>query len=251
MSDDLLIHNAAGVVTITINRPARRNAVTFQTVRDLLDAARTASQDPACRVLVLAGFDGAFCSGADLTAGTPDLRLLEAAAELVSLLPRLPQPVIAAVPGLCVGIGVSFALAADLVVATESAYFLLSFTDIALMPDGGATAFVPASVGRARAMSMALAPERLPAQRAHEWGLIHRVVPDHELTTAVTRLAWRLAGGSREALAATKQAVNSATLGGLPAALDREAIGQGRLVVGADFAEARAAFAAKRRPIFG
>ena len=234
-----------------MNRPHRRNALTVPAARNLLDRLQQAAEDPACRVVVLTGTEGHFCSGADLRLDArPDLELLHIAGNLVRLMTTMDKPVIARVPGLCVGIGCSLALAADLVVAGESAYFLLSFVDVALMPDGGATAFVPSVIGRARAMGMALVPERIPARQALDWGLIHRAVADEELDITVGSLAQRLADGSAAALAATKRAVNAATLGGLEDALAREAASQHHLIDTPDFAEAMAAFAEKRRPRF-
>lgn len=250
-NDELLVQSDGAVVRVIINRPSRRNALTAELIGRLLGEFRRLATDPTCRVVVLTGADESFCSGADLRLDRkPDLEMLHLATDLITVMTTMPQPIIARVPGPAVGIGVPIAIAADLVVAAESAYFLLSFVDIALMPDGGATALVPAHIGRARAMQLALSPERLPAVTAQAWGLIHRAVPDTELDETVALLAERFSSGAAEALAATKAAVNQATLGGLHDALRREAEGQDRLIGTADFEEALNAFAAKRPPRF-
>jgi enoyl-CoA hydratase len=207
------------------------------------------------RAVVLTGSGRAFSAGADLGASSgpgspPSAGTVVAANRLARALREARQPVIAAVNGPAVGVGCSIALACDLVVAADSSYFLLAFVNIGLMPDGGATALVPANVGRARAMEMALLGERVPAATALDWGLIHRVVPSGELADFVDALAARLAAGPPKALAATKRAVNEATLGSLEAALDRELDGQSALLAGADFAEGVAAFGQKRPPTF-
>jgi len=160
------------------------------------------------------------------------------------------KPIIAAVNGPAAGVGCSIALAADLVVAAESAFFLLAFANIGLTPDGGASLTVPARVGIGRAFVLALLAERLPAAEAVSWGLADRVVPDGELDGVADALVLRLAAGPTRSYAATKEAINRSTLGGLADALDTEARLQGRLTASADFAEGAAAFAAKRRPTF-
>ncbi|HEX2806503.1 MAG TPA: enoyl-CoA hydratase-related protein [Kineosporiaceae bacterium] len=268
------VRREGAVLTVTLNRPERLNAVTADVLDDLGDLLEEAGEDDGLRVVVLTGAGRAFSSGADLgadlgpalgadlelgpgpgsgpaEAGRPrGVRSLLAANRVVRSLRSMPQPVVAAVNGPAVGVGCSLALGCDLVVAAESAYFLLSFTSIALMPDGGATALVPAAIGRARAMEMALVPERIPAAVAHDWGMIYRVVPDGELAATVTRLVDRLAAGAPRALAATKLAVNAAALDGLDAALQTELEGQSRLLATADFAEAAGAFGERRPPVF-
>ena len=162
----------------------------------------------------------------------------------------MPQPTIAAVNGPAAGVGCSLALACDLVMAAESAYFLLAFTNVGLMPDGGATALVPASLGRSRALQLALVPERLPAARAHEWGLVHRVVPDERPGGSGLRAHRPSGGRSAARYAATKRAINDVTLVGLENALAAELAGQSELLGTADFREAVAAFGEKRPPSF-
>lgn len=257
MSDvpDLILDRSEGRLTMTINRPDRLNAVTTGTLRRLERAIVEAGDDPEVRVVVLAGAGRAFCSGADLDAADAgeepvSAATVDAANAVVTAVRRLPQPVVAAVHGPAAGVGVSLALAADLVVAAESTYFLLAFTKVGLMPDGGATALVAAAIGRARAMRMALLAERLGAAEAHAAGLISHVAPPEEVPRVVECLARELAAGPPRAYALTKAAVNDATLGELDGALARERHGQASLLRSADYAEGAAAFLARRPPRF-
>ncbi|MGZ4437126.1 MAG: enoyl-CoA hydratase-related protein, partial [Nocardioidaceae bacterium] len=206
------------------------------------------------RVVVVAGRGGAFCSGADLSGADAhenfDVTSLDRANRIVRAVVALDQPVVAVVAGVAAGVGCSLALASDLVVAAESASFVLAFARIGLMPDGGATATVAAAVGRARAMRMALLGESLPASAAYDAGLVAFLAADTELDRVAEGLLRRLADGPPLALAATKRAVNAATLGGLEDALQRERSGQTLLLRTADVAEGMRAFAEKRRPRF-
>jgi len=257
VAQEIVVALEDGVLTITLNRPDRLNAVTTDGLDDLADLLEEAATDAEVRVVVVTGAGRAFSSGADLgnsalaqesePGDPPGTETILAANRCVRALRAMPQPTVAAVNGAAVGVGCSLALGCDLVVAAESSYFLLSFTNIGLMPDGGATVLVPAAVGRSRAMEMALVPERLPAATALGWGLIYRVVAADRMTDTVAALTTRLATGARHALAATKHAVNDVTLHGLEAGLDTELAGQGKLLKMADFREAVVAFG-ERRP---
>ncbi len=163
---------------------------------------------------------------------------------------RLPKPVVAAVNGPAVGIGASLALACDLVLAAESAYLGLAFVNIGLMPDGGLTAIVPATVGKARAFQMALLGERVAAEQALAWGLVNAVLPDGELIGEATALVQRLAAGPTRSYASSKQALNSFIYGDLDAQLNLEAQLQDGLARTSDFIEGVMAFGAKRAPVF-
>lgn len=157
---------------------------------------------------------------------------------------------LAAVRGAVVGLGVPIALSADLTVAAADSYFLLPFTGIGLMPDGGATALVTATMGRAKAMQMALLGERLPAAQAVAAGLIAETVPVTDFDARVGELVTKLRRGPARAYAATKRAINDAALTQLGAAFDRERRGQQELLAAADFAEGRTAFLERREPRF-
>lgn len=251
---DLESHVADGALWLRFNRPEVLNALTDAMAADLARLVEEATAREDVRVVVLRGTGAAFSTGADLSGADAherfDVRALDAANRIVRAITHLDKPVVAAVNGVAAGVGCSAALAADLVVAAESASFLLAFTRIGLMPDGGATTTVAASVGRARAMRLALLAEPLGAREAHEAGLVSHVVPDDELDAEVATLVRRLVAGPPLAFAATKRAVNAATLHQLEGALDRERSGQSVLLRTADVAEGMRAFGERRRPVF-
>jgi enoyl-CoA hydratase len=204
------------------------------------------------RVVVLRGAGRAFCAGADIRGadGPPDASALVRANRIVRAVTRCDKPVVAAVQGSAAGVGCSIALACDLCIAAESASFLLAFARIGLMPDGGATASVAASVGRARAMRMALLAEPLTGREAYDAGLVSHLVDDDALEAVLAEVTAQLAAGAPLGLAATKRAVNAATFAGLDDALERERTGQTILLRTADAAEGMRAFAERRAPDF-
>lgn len=244
-----------GVLRVTLDRPSRMNAVTTESLDAIADSFDKHAGDAEVRVAILTGAGRAFCTGADLggldISGPPSSATIDAANRAAAAIRAFRRPVIGAVNGPAAGVGVSLALACDLTIATESSYFLLAFTKVGLMPDGGATALVAASIGRARALKMALLAERLPAREALAAGLIADVYPDDEFAATVDALARRLADGPSEAFHFTKDAVNDATLIELDNAFARERSGQIDLLAAADFQEGVAAFREKRPAVFG
>lgn len=162
----------------------------------------------------------------------------------------LPHPVVPAVQGPAAGVGVSLALACDVVLASDKAFFMLAFTKIGLMPDGGASALVAAAVGRIRAMKMALPAERICAADALQWGLVSTVYPADTFEAEVGAVMASLVAGPVAAFANTKEAINAATLAELDGALDREHQGQSRLLKSRDFREGVQAFQERRPPRF-
>ena len=248
MSAPLLVEDVGAVRTITWNDPDRLNGLTGDMVIGATDAVENLAPDT--RVVVFAGAGRAFSTGARLDGPISGTEPMDRANALIRAIVAAPVPVVAAVNGPAAGFGCSVALAADITIARESSYFLLPFTNIGLMPDGGATAVVAASIGRARASAMALLGERLPASEAAASGLIHRAVPDDVFDAEVEQLVGRLARGAGVAYRSTKAAINAATLGHLDDALDRERDLQVRLFDTADFAEGTSAFMGKRRPVF-
>jgi enoyl-CoA hydratase len=206
------------------------------------------------RVVVVTGTGGAFSAGADLEGDRPqdkyDAAAVDAANTMVRAVLELDKPVVCALNGIAAGVGMSLALACDVLVARESAGLTLAFSAIGLMPDGGATATLAASVGRHRAMRMALTSEVLSAAEAHAAGVVTQVVAEADFDTEVERLARRLARGAPLAFAATKKAVNAATLAGLDDAFARERSGQSVLLRTDDVGEGMRAFLEKRRPDF-
>jgi 2-(1,2-epoxy-1,2-dihydrophenyl)acetyl-CoA isomerase len=242
------------VLELALNRPERRNALTRQLVLDLGRALREAQNDPAVRVVVLTGNGGSFCAGADLEAirGVPAGEIegrIREFHELILAITEMDQPVLAAVDGAAVGFGSDLALACDLRVLSDRAYFEESFSKIGLMPDGGGTYFLPRAVG-ARAFELIALGQRLDASSCQSLGLANRVVPSTELPSAVAELADRLANVAPLALAAVKGALRSGRQAELRLALAREAEGQARLLQSSDFQEGVAAFLEKRAPRF-
>ncbi|MES1200506.1 MAG: enoyl-CoA hydratase/isomerase [Pseudomonadota bacterium] len=196
---------ADGVATITMADPATLNAIAPDMVGELADAFNRATRE--ARAVVLTGEGRGFSSGANLSqsghvateSGRIDVgqRLESHYNPFVTLLRDLPIPFVTAVNGPAAGVGCSFALTGDLIIAAESAYFLQAFRRIGLVPDGGATYLLPRMVGRARAMELMLLGEKLPATKALEWGLINRCVPDPELMATAHALALELAQGPK------------------------------------------------------
>lgn len=245
---------ADGVLTLTFDRPDSLNAVTGPMMERLATELEGVAARDDVRVVVVTGTGPAFSAGADMDtlrlAPQHPVETMDGANRVVRAVVGCPVPVIAAVNGIAAGVACGAALASDLIVAAESAAFLLPFSRIGLMTDGGSSATVAASVGRARAMRMALLGEPLPAAAAYEAGLITHLAPDDELADLVATLARRLAAGPPIALAGIKKAVNAATLPHLEAALDREHSGQRALFTTRDFTEGLDAFAERRRPEF-
>ncbi len=245
-----------GAARIELNRPETMNAWNKQFGLDLMDAIRTVSSDESVRAVELGGAGRGFSSGADLKGGfdptdegRPDVesRLKELYHPIILGLRAMPKPVVAAVHGPAVGIGCSLALASDLIVAGRSAYFLLAFVNIGLVPDGGSSIFVPARAGFARAMEMSLLGERISAEQALAWGLINRVVDDDALGAEVAALIDRLAAGPTRSYAGTKRQLNARAYAGIEQQLELEASIQQEQAGTADFLEGVAAFI-ERRP---
>jgi 2-(1,2-epoxy-1,2-dihydrophenyl)acetyl-CoA isomerase len=256
---DLHIDN--GVAEITLNRPERLNAWNAQFGDELREALLSDAADPSVRSVLITGAGRGFSSGADLKEmleqgasgeGIPDVgeMLRTRYHPIIKGIRELPKPVVAAVNGPAVGIGCSLALACDLIWAAESAVFGLAFVNIGLVPDGGSTFLVPVAAGKARALEMALLGEPLPAERALEWGLINRVVPDGELMGEARALAQSLAQGPTRSYANSKRALNNSFLKIMDEQLDLEADIQGEMVKTSDFIEGVSAFVEKREARF-
>lgn len=253
-TDEVAVEHAGGVLRLRLNRPEHFNAFSAEMIVVLLEQLRAASRRDDVRAVVLTGTGSAFGAGADLEGDQPqakyDAAAVDAANALIRAILECTKPVVAGLNGIAAGIGMSTALACDLIVATESAGMTLAFSGIGLMPDGGATATVAASVGRARAMRLALTSEVLSAREAFEAGLVTHVFADADYAAGLDKVAARLAKGAPLAFAATKKAINAATLAGLEDAFARERSGQSVLLRTEDVREGMRAFLEKRRPVF-
>jgi 2-(1,2-epoxy-1,2-dihydrophenyl)acetyl-CoA isomerase len=246
-----------GAATIELNRPEALNAWNKQLGQDLLAALRHASQEPAIRAVRITGGGRAFSSGADLRdisgddltpEGRPNVYgvLTERYHPIMHAIREMEKPVVAAVNGGAVGIGCSLALCCDLVVAAESAYFLLAFVNIGLVPDGGSSLFVPARIGMARAAEMAMLGERVSAAQALEWGLANRVFANEDFERESAALTARLALGPTRSYAACKRLLNERLYAGMEEQLELEATLQQQMAGSDDFVEGVSAFLAKR-----
>ena len=255
----MIWEQAGGVGRITLNRPDSLNAWHAAFGHELRQALEVDGADESVRALLITGAGRAFSSGADLKVGfdaaddgMPDIRkeLDEVYHPIITAVRHLEKPVVAAVNGPAVGIGASLALACDLILAAESAYFGLAFVNIGLMPDGGSTLFVPAAAGKARAFQMAMLGERVSAQRALEWGLVNFVHPDGALMDEANGLVDTLATGPTRSYAASKRALNKMLYPDLEGQLDLEAELQHALARTDDFQEGVLAFVEKREAAF-
>ena len=250
----------AGIARLTLNRPDKLNSFTGAMHAELRSALDHVQNEKNIRVLVLTGAGRAFCAGQDLA--DPDMQkvdgkmpdignLVEANYKpLILRLQNLRVPTIAAVNGIAAGAGASVALACDLVVASKSASFLQAFSKIGLIPDTGGTWFLPQRIGMARAMGLALLADKLPAEKAAEWGLIWSCVEDGEFAGAVDALAKQLSTAPTKALVRTRQAMHAAPGHTLEQQLSMEGGFMRELGWSPDYAEGVAAFMAKRAPNF-
>jgi 2-(1,2-epoxy-1,2-dihydrophenyl)acetyl-CoA isomerase len=246
-----------GAATVELNRPETLNAWNAQFGADLLATLREVAADDAVRAVVITGAGRGFSSGADLKdisggdvteEGRPDVykTLTERYHPIMHAIREMPKPVIAAVNGPAVGIGCSLALCSDLILAAESAYFLLAFVNIGLVPDGGSSLFLPTRIGMARATELSMLGERLGAAKALEWGLINRVVPDERLREEAGELARRMAAGPTRSYAGTKRQLNNWLYSRMAEQLELEAQIQREMAGSEDFPEGAMAFVEKR-----
>ena len=242
---------ADGMGLLTLNRPEKMNALNAQMRAEIAHAMKALATE--ARVIVLTGAGNAFCTGQDLGdggqgSGTPDMErtLRDEYEPMLQSVYDCPVPTIAAVNGPAAGAGANFALAADVVIATESAYFLQAFTRIGLMPDAGGTWFMPRQMGLAKAMGAALFADKISARQADSWGLIWEAVSDEEFEAHWQARAMHLAKGPTQAYAAVKKAIRGSFDQPLPDQLAIEAHLQGECGRTRDFREGVVAFLQKR-----
>ena len=258
MYETVNLERRGGAAWLELNRPEALNAWNKQFGIDLHGAIHEVAEDDEVRAVIITGAGRGFSSGADLKAGFdptpeghPDVRTaLHRYHEIMMAIRRMPKPVVAGVHGPAVGIGCSLALCSDFIVAAESAYFLLAFVNIGLVPDGGSSLYIPARAGFTRAAEMALLGEKVSATDAERWNLINRVVPDDELQPALEQLATRFAEGPTGSFAGTKRQLNNWLFTRMEEQLELEADIQQEMAASGDFVEGVTAFVQKRTAQF-
>ena len=246
------------VAYITLNRPEAANSLNQEMGNDLMRAAIQCSEDPVVRAVVITGVGSVFCSGGDLNEfASQGERLPSSLKELttdfhaaISRFRRMDAPVIAAVNGPAAGAGLSLACACDIVIAAESARFVMAYTRLGLTPDGSSTYFLPRIVGLKRALDLTLTNRLLSAKEALEWGIVTRVVPDAELLTQTHALAVQLAAGATKALGAAKRLLETGCTETLETQMEHESQAIAAIAHTTDAMEGIAAFLAKRAAEF-
>jgi 2-(1,2-epoxy-1,2-dihydrophenyl)acetyl-CoA isomerase len=249
--DELLVERMGPVVVVTLNRPHRLNALSHGLVVELRSTLARLENDDTVRAIVLTGQGRAFSSGADLSAGPSDAKsvLRDYYNPLILDMVGMATPIVAAVNGVAAGAGVSLTLACDLRIAAASSSFRLSFVGVGLVPDAGSTWLLPRAVGSTRAAEIALLGKPVDAADADRFGLVNEVVPDGEVRSRAIKVAETLAALARS-VGTTRRLLHHSFTAKLADQLDTEANAQGVAQRGADYAEARQAFAEKRPPRF-
>jgi enoyl-CoA hydratase/carnithine racemase len=250
----LLVERAEGIVTVTMNRPEKKNAINAAMWGELLETFEEVAERQDDRVMVVTGAGGAFCSGADLTGGSTGdghpLIWMRQVADVALALHRIPKPTIAKVGGVAAGAGCNLALGCDLVVASDEARFSEIFARRGLSVDFGGSWLLPRLIGLHRAKELAFFADVISAKEAAEFGIVNRVVSAAELDGFVSDWAGRLAAGAPLALSMTKTMLNASFEVSMDRALEDEARCQSVNLVTADVAEAMEAFVQKREPHF-
>lgn len=258
MSDSVLFEVDDAVATVTLNRPAARNALTTELKAGLLDALGTCSTDERIRAVIVTGAGQAFCAGQDLRehgdllsqGGSPLETVRQHYNPMVTLITAMPKPVIAALPGVAAGAGASLAFACDFRIAARRASFLMAFAKVGLTADTGASWTLQRLVGTARAAELLMLAEPISAEQALAVGLVTKLVDDGELAGETRALAARLAEGPTAAYAAIKESLLYSAEHSLGESLEKEAELQARLGATADHQEATSAFLNKEQPRF-
>lgn len=246
------------IARITLNRPGAANGIDLQMAGELLQASLDCRHDAGVRAVVLSANGRMFCAGGDLNGFVANAARLQSHLKELTLLlhgaisnfARMRAPLIVAVNGAAAGAGFSLALAGDLVLAARSAKFALAYTAAGLVPDAGASHFLPRVVGLRRAQELILTNRRLNAEEALQWGIVTRVVDDAELPAAATALASEIAAGATQAYGAVKRLLVSTCQNTLETQLDLEGSEIAAAAVTADGQEGVAAFLAKRAPVY-
>jgi len=256
----LLDRLEGGVLTLTLNRPERLNALNGALIEGLSAGIKRAGTEPECRAVLITGAGRGFCAGADLANrafapgdARPDLgaALENGLNPIIRGIRNLPKPVVCAVNGPAAGAGANVALACDIVLAAKSAQFLQAFARIGLIPDAGGTFVLPRLIGDARARALMMLAEPIAAEQAQAIGMIYRAVDDEDLMGEAHTVAERLAAGPTHALGLMKRALAASPTNALDAQLDLERDLQREAGAGDDYLEGVRAFLDKRAPNFG
>lgn len=259
MNDMVLQKLEGALLTITMNRPERKNALNPEMVAGLVEAARRAADDPEVRAVLFKGAGGSFCVGGDvksMAAGRAPLPFevkmanLRRGMEVSRILHQMPKPVVAQLDGAAAGAGLSMALSCDLRIASESCKITTAFAKVGFSGDYGGTYFLTQLLGSARARELYLTSPVLTAKEAHAIGMVTKVVPDAEIDAAAHELALSLAQGPSIALGYIKRNINNAEHLPLEDCFDGEAIHHTRCSDTDDHKEAAKAFVEKRKPAF-
>jgi 2-(1,2-epoxy-1,2-dihydrophenyl)acetyl-CoA isomerase len=259
MNDIVLQNLDKGLLTITMNRPDRRNALNPEMTQGLVAAARRAAEDHEVRAVLLKGAGGTFCVGGDvksMAAGRAPLPYeakmanLRRGMEVSRILHQMPKPVVAQVDGAAAGAGLSIALSCDIRIASTSAKITTAFAKVGLSGDYGGTYFLTQLLGSARARELYLMSPVLTAQEAQALGIVTKVVADAEIETAAREVAMSLAQGPTVTLGYIKKNINNAETMTLEACFDAEAMHHSRCSDTDDHKEAAKAFVEKRKPVF-
>jgi 2-(1,2-epoxy-1,2-dihydrophenyl)acetyl-CoA isomerase len=251
----LLTSFQAGSVILTLNRPERANSFNFEMVTELRRALADAEKNPQVRCVVLTGAGDVFCAGQDISEMKQGDKMSyrehldKTYNPLILQIRRMGKPVVAAVNGACAGAAFGVALACDLRIASPSAYFVVGFSGIALVPDSGVSLFLPVYIGLGRAQEYFYSNKPIPAQQAMDWGMVNQV-SESNFQALVMQVADKLASGPAGAFAAGKQAFNHAILPNLEETLNYEGILQEEAGKSAEHREGVAAFLEKRKPNF-
>ncbi|MFC3228254.1 enoyl-CoA hydratase/isomerase family protein [Marinibaculum pumilum] len=263
MSDELLTEVRDGIARMTFNRPHERNALGPTTIEDMNAFVREVEHRDDVRVILLSGTGEHFMAGGNVKSFAQMVKEMDAAERrrmfeerihkmhiMFYTMARMRQPIVAAVRGGCAGVGLSFVLACDMAVASDTAFFTMGYIHIGTSPDGSSTYYLPRTVGRKKAMELALLGDRFPAADAERYGIINKVVPDAELDAQAEEIAQRLARGPAVAIGNTKRLLNASLQNGIEAQLQMEGEMFGICAGSEDWAEGVSAFAEKRKTRF-
>lgn len=252
--ETIIVSREGGAVTVTLNRPEKKNAVNATMWAELARTIDEIARSPIDRVLVVRGAGGAFCSGADLSGASSDLHPLanmQQVHEIALALHQLPKPAVAWVDGDAVGAGCNLALGCDMVFATPRSRFAEIFVRRALSVDFGGSWLLPRLVGLHRAKQLCLTGSLISAQEAADMGLINEVVDEAAIEGRVKTLVDGLVSGPQVAQALIKKLLNAGAASTMAEALDAESVAQVVNLLSPDAREARAAFEHKRPPNYG